>query len=94
MDISSNYFFGGNLVQNSSEVAEEHHPPHTSFLVWGGLFHPPTKTKRVLAPSVLSSLKDFKNHLFWLKEFSHTMGNISIAFWLAKTKREVAKEVL
>jgi uncharacterized protein (UPF0303 family) len=94
MDTPSNYFFGGNLVQNSSEVAEEHRLPHTSFLVWGGLFHPPTKTKRVLALSILSSLKDLENHLFWLKEFSQTMGNISIAFWLAKTKREVAKEML
>jgi hypothetical protein len=94
MDTPPNYFSGGNLVLNSNEVAKERHPPHISFLVWGGVFHPPTKTKRVLAPSILSSLKELENHLLWLKEFSQTMGNILTMFWLAKTKREVAKEML
>jgi hypothetical protein len=70
MDTPLNYFSSGNLVQNSSEVVEECRLPHTSFSIWGGLFHPPTKTERVLAPLVSSSLKDLKNHLLWLKEFS------------------------
>jgi NADH:ubiquinone oxidoreductase subunit D len=60
----------------------------------GWTFHPPTKNKRVLAPLVLSSLKDLENHLLWLKEFSQTMGSISTSFWLAKIEREVAKDVL
>jgi hypothetical protein len=61
MDTSSEIFSSCNLVQSSNEVAKKL-PLDTSFLVWGGLFPPPIGTEKVLALSVLFSLKGLEDH--------------------------------
>ncbi len=59
MDTPLEYFSSGNLIQSLGKAIEERHHLYTSFLVQGRFFPPPTKTKRVLTPLVLSSLKGF-----------------------------------
>jgi uncharacterized protein (UPF0303 family) len=70
MDIPLEYFSGGNLAHSSSEVYEECHLPDNSFPVHGGLFPPPSGIKRVLIPSVVSSLKSLEDHLLQLIKFA------------------------
>ncbi len=47
---------------------KNHHPLHTLFSIWGGLFPPPTKTKNVIVPSVVFSFKMLEDHLFHSKD--------------------------
>lgn len=60
----------------------------------GWIFPSPTETKRVLTPSILSSLKGLQDHLLWFKEFAYIVGNISTTFWLATIEKEATKEVM
>jgi hypothetical protein len=80
MDTPPDYFSDGNLVRTQSEVVEECHLFDTSFLVWGGLFSPPTEIEKVLIPLILFSLKDLENHLLQSREFAWIVGNILTMF--------------
>jgi hypothetical protein len=57
LDTPLEYFFDGNIAQSPSKVAKDHAPPNTSYLVWGGLFPPPTRTKNVIVHLIMLSLK-------------------------------------
>jgi uncharacterized protein (UPF0303 family) len=94
LDTPSKYFSSGNIAQNSSEATKDHHPPNTSFSVWGGPFPPLIETENVLAPLILSSLKTLEDHLLWSREFAQMVGNISITFWLAIIEKDAIKKVL
>jgi hypothetical protein len=59
-----------------NKANKDRHPPNISFLVWGEFFPPLIKTKNVLTPLVLSSLKTLEDHLLWSKEFAQMVGNI------------------
>ncbi len=93
-DTPPKYVSSGNLAQSLSEVGKEHRPPGTSFSVWGGLFPPPNESENVLVLSILSSLKSLKDHLLQLKEFAQIVGNLSIVFQLATTKKDAIEEML
>ncbi len=95
LDTPLEYFFDGNITQSPSEAAKDHAPLNTSFLVWGGLFPPPTETKNCQSSFDYVFIENFGlNHLFQLREFAQTMGNILTTFWLATAKNDVAKELL
>jgi hypothetical protein len=79
------------LLDSSKEVVEDYHPLDTSFLVWGKLF---IESKMIIAPSITTSLKSLKEHLFHSRDYAQTVGNISKAFWFATTKKEVVEDVL
>jgi hypothetical protein len=94
LDTPPKYFSSGNIAHNSSEPTKDCHHLNTSFLVRNGLFPPLMKTKNVLAPLVLSSLKILEDHLLRSREFAQTVGNISTIFWLAITQKDAVKEAL
>ncbi len=87
-------FFSGNLAQSSGKATKDYHCPDTSFLVRGGVFPPPTRIKRALAPLIVFSLKSLEDHWFRSKKFAQMVGDILISFWLATTKKDVVKKML
>jgi hypothetical protein len=68
LNIPLEYLFWWNYCTKLRKAAKNHHPLDTLFSIRGGLFPPPTKTKNVIVPSVVFSLKMLEDHLFHSKD--------------------------